>query len=366
MKRSSIKTIIGIFILALLIPVSACAASNSLEFEEGMKYSYSYEMPLSSLSMQTDIFVTVSNEDFWEGIVVVSIDMESDEDDSTRVYRFKISKDTYDFYETEYLRQKTIDSNDVEFNKLTSEGSQTGLSSYLVFLLNQNLYDLDMDGFIEDKTVTDTTFGGVETNMTLEGPIEYNNYNCYKIITTYEDMYASYTNTIYISNVFPYLLVSWNSKVGDINNYAYYTFEGVEQGTFSFNDYDIDEAPNNSPRAIMNYTINDLTVDFNASESYDSDGSIVSYYWDFGDGTNTTGISVQHIYPESKRYTVKLTITDDEGEKGSDMEFIDIEDEDTGETKQENQDDSTKTPGFELILVFCALAFILYLRRKKQ
>jgi len=36
-------------------------------------------MPLSSLSIQTDIFVTVSNEDFWEGFVVVSIDMENDE-----------------------------------------------------------------------------------------------------------------------------------------------------------------------------------------------------------------------------------------------------------------------------------------------
>ena len=364
MRRLPIKMMIGGIILILLISTSTHAASDSLEMEEGMKYSYSYEMPLSSFSMQTDIFVTVSNENFWEGIVVVSINMENDESDSTRVYRFKISKDTYDFYETEYLRQKTIDSDDVEFNRLTSEGSQTALSSYLVFLLLQNLYDFDMDGFIEDKAVTNTTLGGAETDMTLEGPVEYSNYNCYKITTTSENIYASSTGTIYVSNVFPYLLVSWNSKVGDIDNYAYYTLENVELRTFSFDDYDIDEAPNNQPRAIINYTINDLTVDFDASESYDSDGSILSYEWDFGDGANATGISVQHTYAEPKRYTVKLYVWDDEGEKSLDFESIDIEDTDSDDIDQESQDDTTKTPGFELIFVMLAIALLLLSKRR--
>jgi PKD repeat protein len=338
--------------------------SDSLEMEEGIKYSYSYETPLASLSIETDIFVTVSNEDFWEGIVVVSTDMEDDKYDSTRVYRFKISKDNYDFYETEYLRQKTIDSDDVEFNKLTSEGSQTGLSSYLVFLLLQNLYDFDMDSLIEDKTVNDITFGGAESHMTLEGPVEYNNYNCFKITVTSDMIYASSTTTYYVSSVFPYLLVSYNSKVGDINNYAYSTLDSVEQGTFSFDDYDIDEAPNSQPRAIMNYTINDLTVDFDASESYDSDGSIVSYEWDFGDGTNVTEISVQHTYAESKRYTVKLYVWDDEGEKSTDMEFIDIGDEDSNDIDEGSQDETTKTPGFELIFVMIAIALLLFFKRR--
>jgi KaiC/GvpD/RAD55 family RecA-like ATPase/PKD repeat protein len=56
-----------------------------------------------------------------------------------------------------------------------------------------------------------------------------------------------------------------------------------------------------------------VVIYFNASESSDPDGSIVSYFWDFGDGTNATGITVSYAYVEDGNYTVKLTVTDDDG-----------------------------------------------------
>jgi PKD repeat protein len=54
------------------------------------------------------------------------------------------------------------------------------------------------------------------------------------------------------------------------------------------------------------------SVIFNASESYDPDGFIFSYTWDFGDG-NITTVSIPiitHCFSESGDYDVSLTIKD--------------------------------------------------------
>ena len=54
------------------------------------------------------------------------------------------------------------------------------------------------------------------------------------------------------------------------------------------------------------------TIIFDASSSYNPylDGYIVSYEWDFGDGTNGTGIVVAHSYSSAGDYMVTLTVTD--------------------------------------------------------
>lgn len=51
----------------------------------------------------------------------------------------------------------------------------------------------------------------------------------------------------------------------------------------------------------------------NATESYDPDGLIVLYRWDFGDDTSATGTVVEHAYSAEGVYTVTLTVTDDDG-----------------------------------------------------
>jgi PKD repeat protein len=54
-------------------------------------------------------------------------------------------------------------------------------------------------------------------------------------------------------------------------------------------------------------------IRFNASESYDPDGKVVSYFWEFGDGTNDTGVTAKHAYADDGLYIVTLTVTDDDG-----------------------------------------------------
>ena len=54
-------------------------------------------------------------------------------------------------------------------------------------------------------------------------------------------------------------------------------------------------------------------VIFNGSRSYDRDGTIVSYHWTFGDGGTGSEAIVAHVYYQPGIYTVRLTVTDDDG-----------------------------------------------------
>lgn len=53
---------------------------------------------------------------------------------------------------------------------------------------------------------------------------------------------------------------------------------------------------------------------FDAGMSYDPDGEIESYEWDFGDGWTNSGETVDHIFDEEGEYEVGLTVIDDDGD----------------------------------------------------
>lgn len=56
-----------------------------------------------------------------------------------------------------------------------------------------------------------------------------------------------------------------------------------------------------------------LTVSFVGSNSYDPDGVIASYLWNFGDGTTSTLSNVSHTYSAAGTYNASLTVTDNSG-----------------------------------------------------
>ena len=66
------------------------------------------------------------------------------------------------------------------------------------------------------------------------------------------------------------------------------------------------------------------TVTFNGTGSSDSDGTITSFEWDFGDGTTATGETTSHSYSSSGDYSVTLTVTDDAGATDSVSKTISV------------------------------------------
>lgn len=66
-----------------------------------------------------------------------------------------------------------------------------------------------------------------------------------------------------------------------------------------------------------------LTVSFDGSQSSDPDGTIVSFAWNFGDGTTQSGsATVTHTFVNPGTFTVTLTVTDNQGQIGKDKVLI--------------------------------------------
>ncbi len=67
-----------------------------------------------------------------------------------------------------------------------------------------------------------------------------------------------------------------------------------------------------------------VAVNFDGSGSTDADGTIVSYEWDFGDGTTGSGVATSHTYMAIGTYTATLTVTDNDGLQDTDTTVITI------------------------------------------
>ena len=67
-----------------------------------------------------------------------------------------------------------------------------------------------------------------------------------------------------------------------------------------------------------------LSVSFNASGSYDTDGNIVSYQWSFGDGSSGSEAELTHTYQNAGSFVAKLTVTDNQGGRDTSSKTITV------------------------------------------
>lgn len=73
---------------------------------------------------------------------------------------------------------------------------------------------------------------------------------------------------------------------------------------------------NTPPTASFGYWVRGRQVVFK-NYSTDSDGSIVAHAWEFGDGTTSTSATPSHTYASVGLWTVRLSVTDDDGAQRS-------------------------------------------------
>ncbi|MFC2078965.1 PKD domain-containing protein [Candidatus Bipolaricaulota bacterium] len=65
-----------------------------------------------------------------------------------------------------------------------------------------------------------------------------------------------------------------------------------------------------------------LSVEVNASSSFDPDGDALTYAWDFGDGTFGSGVAATHTYTADGQYTIRLTVMDSQGQSGTTAQTV--------------------------------------------
>ena len=114
-----------------------------------------------------------------------------------------------------------------------------------------------------------------------------------------------------------------------------YADNGTYEVTLTARDNDNDTAmasinitvTNAAPGADFTYTPASPTdvdvVDF-ADTSVDTDGAVVAWQWEFGDGETSTKQNPRHIFPDDGTYQVNLTVTDDDGATSTTSQSIEV------------------------------------------
>jgi chitodextrinase len=125
------------------------------------------------------------------------------------------------------------------------------------------------------------------------------------------------------------------------------------------------ESSNESPVATFVLPANisaNQTVLFDASGCVDPDGVIVSYLWDFGDGTQGTGQMPTHYYASPGQYTVTLTVTDNSGLTSSASQLVVVSGQASGSSPQGMSGIPYLSILVLLVVLGAALGLVYYFR----
>src|SRR2546427_773900 len=116
-------------------------------------------------------------------------------------------------------------------------------------------------------------------------------------------------------------IASYAWDFGDSSGGSRFTVADTDNNALTgtaYHDVVVQAAPPGPEPPVADFTVNPLRVNpgvsvtFDASASFDPDGMIVSYTWEFGDSTGGTGVVATHAYANPGVFTVNLTVVDNQ------------------------------------------------------
>jgi PKD repeat protein len=110
---------------------------------------------------------------------------------------------------------------------------------------------------------------------------------------------------IFFGLCLPAILLFASTSVAIATNY-------MPPDCYSFTIESAPDTPVSDPKGPYTGT-EGVPIVYDGNGSYDPDGSIVAYEWDFGDGNTATGKTPTHTYAQNGTYTVALRVTDNDG-----------------------------------------------------
>jgi len=127
----------------------------------------------------------------------------------------------------------------------------------------------------------------------------------------------------------------WICKNSWDTDWGYDGFFNIEYGSHlvgyyvAWADYDPDSF-NCPPKAncggFYEASVNEKIL-FDANNSFDAEGEIISYSWNVGDGNIIDGVNPVYVYDEPGFYEVVLTVMDNEGRSSTDSTIVAVEEE---------------------------------------
>ena len=197
---------------------------------------------------------------------------------------------------------------------------------------SNNLYGIHIEGggnnTISNNGLSYNVFG-IYLNSSSNNRIYHNN-----LIDNTNQAYDN-TNTNFWNHTYPSSGNYWSDYAGEdtdgdsIGDTPYTNISGAGRAQDDyplkrpFGNIPVNQPPLavSQPKSQTIYVGDDAS--FNASGSYDIDGIIESYQWNFGDHSPYEfGLEVTHVFTTPGNYTATLTVTDDNGAADGDLARI--------------------------------------------